>query len=94
MCPAPQEDPTCLTKYAQTSVTRTCVDDGVPTITIRKYHKQKPWMNGDIHTMLRAHTAAFNVSRMTHDDSVVRTGQAGMSSPNQLGMQKDNTDSN
>ena len=51
---------------------RKCVDDVVPTITIRTYPNQKPWMNEDIHIILRALTAAFNVSRMNPDDSIAR----------------------
>jgi hypothetical protein len=45
------------------------VDDVVPTITIQTYPNQKPLRNGDIHTMLRAHAAAFNISRTNPDDS-------------------------
>jgi hypothetical protein len=55
-----------------TDLVRKCVDDVVPTITFRIYPNQKPWMNGDIRTMLRARTAAFNVSRTNPDDLVAR----------------------
>ena len=55
-----------------TGVIRKCVDDVVPTITVQTYPNQKPCMNGDICSMLRARTAAFNVGRMNLDDSVVR----------------------
>ena len=51
---------------------RKCVDDIVPTITFRTYPNQKPWMNGEIHSMLRDQTAAFNVSRTNSDDKVAR----------------------
>jgi hypothetical protein len=33
---------------------RKCVDEFEPTITIQTYPKQKPWMNIDICSMLRA----------------------------------------
>jgi hypothetical protein len=46
-----------------TSVTRfinKCIDDIVPTVTVRTYPNQKPWITGNIHTDLKARAAAFN----------------------------------
>jgi hypothetical protein len=45
-----------------TSVTRfinKCIDDVVPTMTVRTYPKQKPWTTGNICTELKARSAAF-----------------------------------
>ena len=36
-----------------------CIDDVVPTVTIRTYPNQKPWITGNIHTELKARAAAF-----------------------------------
>lgn len=35
----------------------------MPTITIRTHPNQKSWINGDMHAVLRARPATFNVSR-------------------------------
>jgi hypothetical protein len=36
-----------------------CIDDVVPTVTVRTYPNQKPWITGNIRTELKARTAAF-----------------------------------
>ena len=36
-----------------------CIDDVVPTVTVRTYPNQKPWITGSIRTELKARTAAF-----------------------------------
>ena len=36
-----------------------CIDDVVPTVTVRTYPNQKPWITGNIHTELKARAAAF-----------------------------------
>jgi hypothetical protein len=54
----------------------------------------KPWMNGDICSMLISRTAAFSISRMNPGNLVARTRQADTSSANPIWKQKDNTDSN
>jgi hypothetical protein len=36
-----------------------CIKDVVPTVTIRKYPNQKPWITGHIRTKPKARTAAF-----------------------------------
>ncbi len=38
---------------------RKCIDDVVPTKTIRIYPNQKPWINSDIRSALSARTSAF-----------------------------------
>ncbi len=38
---------------------RKCIDDVVPTKTIRIYPKQKPWINSDVRSALSARTSAF-----------------------------------
>ena len=36
-----------------------CIDDVVPTVTVRTYPNQKPWITGNIRTELKARAAAF-----------------------------------
>ena len=36
-----------------------CIDDVVPTVTIRTYPNQKPWITGNTHTELKGRAAAF-----------------------------------
>ena len=36
-----------------------CIDDVVPTVTIRTFPKQKPWITGNIRTRLKARAASF-----------------------------------
>ena len=37
-----------------------CIDDDVvPTVTVRTYPNQKPWITGNIHTELKAKAAVF-----------------------------------
>ena len=36
-----------------------CIDDVVPTVTVRTYPNQKPWITGNIRTELKASAAAF-----------------------------------
>ena len=71
---SPQDSSINIEKYtlSVTCFIRTFVDNVAPTITIRIYPNQKPWMKGEIHTMLRVRTVAFLVSRMNPDDSVAR----------------------
>ncbi len=38
---------------------RKCIDDVVPTKTIRIYPNQKPWINSDVRSALSAWTSAF-----------------------------------
>ncbi len=45
---------------------RKCIDDVVPTKTIRIYPNQKPWINSDVRSALSARTSAFK-SRNTND---------------------------
>ena len=50
-----------IEKYA-TSVTgfiNKCIDDVVPTVTVRTYSNQKPWITGNIRTEEKARAAAF-----------------------------------
>ncbi len=43
-----------------TGFLRKCIEDVVPTKTIRTYPNQKLWINSDIHTALSARTSAFH----------------------------------
>jgi hypothetical protein len=36
-----------------------CIDDVVPTVTVRTYPNQKPWITGNIRTELKARAATF-----------------------------------
>ena len=36
-----------------------CIDDIIPTVTVRTYSNQKPWITGNIRTELKARAAAF-----------------------------------
>jgi hypothetical protein len=45
-----------------------CIDDIVPTLTVRTYPNQKPWITGNIHAELKARAAAFK-HRDTKPDS-------------------------
>jgi hypothetical protein len=36
-----------------------CIDDFVPTVTVRTYPNKKPWITGNIHTELKGRAAAF-----------------------------------
>jgi hypothetical protein len=49
-----EEDTTSVTGF-----TNKCIDDVVPTVTVRTYPNQKPWITGSIRTELKARTAAF-----------------------------------
>ena len=45
-----------------TSVTgfiKKCLDDFVPTVAVRTYPNQKPWITGNIHTERKGRAAAF-----------------------------------
>ncbi len=51
---------------SETCFIRKCIDDVVPTKTIRIYPNQKPWINSDVRSALSARTSAFK-SRNTDD---------------------------
>jgi hypothetical protein len=36
-----------------------CIDDIIPTVTVRTYPNQKPWITGNICTELKGRAAAF-----------------------------------
>jgi hypothetical protein len=36
-----------------------CIDNVIPTVTVRTNHNQMPWITGNIHTELKAVAAAF-----------------------------------
>ena len=38
-----------------------CIEDVVPTVTVRTYPNQKPWITGNIHTELKGRAAALKV---------------------------------
>jgi hypothetical protein len=42
-----------------------CIDDVIPTVTVRTYPNQKPWIAGNIHTELKSKAAAFKEQQTT-----------------------------
>ena len=44
-----------------TGLINKCVEDVVPTVTVRTYPNQKPWITGNIHIELKGRAAAFKV---------------------------------
>ena len=48
-----------------TEFIRKCIGDVVPTVTIKTYPNQKPWIDGSIRTKLKAGTIAFNYGKVT-----------------------------
>ena len=38
-----------------------CIEDVIPTVTVRTYPNQKPWITGNIRTELKGRAAAFKV---------------------------------
>ena len=42
-----------------TGVINKCIDDVVPTVTVRTYPNQKPWITGNIRTELMGRAVAF-----------------------------------
>ena len=44
-----------------------CIEDGVPTVTVRTYPNQKPWITGNIRTELKGRAAAFKVKESNPD---------------------------
>ena len=48
-----------------TEFIRKCIGDVVPTVTIKTYPNQKPWIDGSIRVKLKARTTAFNNGKET-----------------------------
>jgi hypothetical protein len=44
-----------------TGFSNKCIEDVVPTVTVRTYPNQKPWITGNIRTELKDRAAAFKV---------------------------------
>ena len=44
-----------------TSFINKCIENFVPTVTVRTYPNQKSWITGNIHTELKGRAAAFKV---------------------------------
>jgi hypothetical protein len=52
-----------------------CIDDIVPTVTVRMFPNQKPWITGNILTELKARAAAFK-ERDTNPDAYKKSHNA------------------
>ena len=52
-----------------------CIDDVVPTVTVRTYPNQKPWITGNIHIEPKARAAAFK-ERDTNPDAYKKSRYA------------------
>ena len=44
-----------------TGFTNKCIKDVIPTVTLRTYPNQKPWITANIHTELKGRAATFKV---------------------------------
>ena len=44
-----------------------CIGDVVPTVTIKTFLNQKPWIDGSNHAKLKARTIAFNHGKATEN---------------------------
>jgi hypothetical protein len=44
-----------------------CIDNDVPTVTVRTYPNQKPWITGNIRIELKARAAAFKEQETNPD---------------------------
>ena len=44
-----------------------CIDAVVPTVTVRTYHNQKPWITGNIRIELKARASAFKEQETNPD---------------------------
>ena len=51
-----------------------CIENVVPTVTIRTYPNQKPWITGNLHTELKARAAAFKERNTNPDAYTVEVG--------------------
>ena len=61
--PFGKSDHNSIEEYT-TSVTgfiNKCIEDVVPTVTVRTYPNQKPWITGNIHTEIKGRAATFKV---------------------------------
>ena len=56
-----------LDEYTETvtEFIRKCIGDVVPTVTIKNYPNQKPWIDGNIRAKLKAWNTAFNHGKVT-----------------------------
>ncbi len=50
---------TSILSISVTCFIRKCIEDVVPTKTVRIYPNQKPWINSDVRSALSARTSAF-----------------------------------
>jgi hypothetical protein len=46
---------------------RKCIDDVIPTASIKTFPNQKPWIDGRSRTKLKARTTAFNQGKVTRN---------------------------
>ncbi|MCI4377016.1 hypothetical protein PGIGA_G00198560 [Pangasianodon gigas] len=62
-----EDSSVCIQDYAEyvTGYISTCVDNIVPTIQVRKFPNQKPWINSQVRHMLRARSVAFATGNET-----------------------------
>ena len=61
--------------YSVTGFINKCIEDVIPTVTIRTYPNQKPWITGNIRTKLKARAAAFK-ERNTNPDAYKKSHYA------------------
>ncbi len=63
---------------------RKCIDDVVPTKTIRIYPNQKPWINSDVRSALSARTLPLNPETLTIGNKPVTISGDPSKQPNEL----------
>jgi len=61
-----------------TSFIATLVDTIIPTVKVRAFSNQKPWVEGSIRTALNARTAAYNASLVSGNISKYKAASYGL----------------
>ena len=56
------------TPHQSLALIKKCIEDVVPTVTVRTYPNQKPWITGNIRTELKGRAAAFKVRDSNPED--------------------------
>jgi hypothetical protein len=54
-----------------------CIENVIPTVTVRTYSNQKPWITGNIHTELKARASIFK-ERDTNPDAYLKSCYASI----------------
>ena len=60
-----------------------CIDGVIPTLTVRTYPSQKPWITGNIHTELKGRVDAFKDGTLTLTH-IIKSNQMYLYSPSYI----------